>query len=107
MIPLTDFDGTPLNMRKTRKRARVKDHALLRYLERVMDVPVEQIRRKILSDAVIQAMAIGAQSVRLHDHQVVIEGRAVVTILTPTMRVRRRRRKAKWPVAASQQKDQG
>ncbi len=106
MIPVTDFDGAPLNMRKIRKRARVTDHALLRYLERVMDLPIEQIRRQILTDGVVQAMALGAQSVRLQDHHVVLQGRVVVTILAPTMIVRRRRRKAHWPKASCQQKGQ-
>lgn len=96
MIAQTGFEGAPLSLRKTRKRARVSDHALLRYLERVLDVPVEQIRRSILTDGVILGMALGAQSVRAEDHQVVIQGRVVTTVLSPSMIVRRRRRKPKW-----------
>jgi hypothetical protein len=96
MIVQTGFEGTELSLRKTRKRARVSDHALLRYLERVLDVPVEQIRRSILTDGVILGMAMGAQSVRAEDHQVVIQGRVVTTVLAPAMIVRRRRRKPKW-----------
>ncbi len=103
MNTVIDFDGTTVNVRKVRKRARVTDHAVLRYLERVMEVPVEQIRRQILTDGVVLAMALGAQSARLKDHHVVIQGRVVVTILAPTMIVRRRRRKARWPMAGQQE----
>lgn len=100
MIVCGNFDGEVLNLRKVRQRARVSDHALLRYLERVLDLPVEQIRRSILTDGVVMAMALGAQSVRLADHHVVIQGRVVVTVLAPAMIIRRRRRKAKWPKVA-------
>lgn len=103
MNTVIDFDGATVNLRRTRKRARVTDHAVLRYLERVMEVPVEQIRRQILTDGVVLAMALGAQSVRLKDHHVVIQGRVVVTILAPTMAVRRRRRKVRWPMAGQQE----
>jgi hypothetical protein len=97
MIVQTGFDGEPLNLRKVRRRASVTDHALLRYMERVLDIPVEQIRRSILTDAVVLGMAMKALSVRATDHQVVIQGRAVTTILSPDMIVRRRRRKPTWP----------
>ena len=96
----TDFQGRSIDLRKIRNKARVSDHALLRYLERVLGVPVEQIRKTMLSDTVLQAMAMKAPSVRAGDHQLVFgqdHPFTIATVLTPSMRVRRpRRRKARW-----------
>lgn len=103
MTVRTDFQGRPIDLAKIRRQARVSDHALLRYLERVLGVPVEQIRKAILSDTVLQAMAMKAPSVRAGDHQLVFGEHnpfTIATVLTPAMRIRRpRRRKARWLAA--------
>ena len=97
----TDFQGRSVDLRKIRRRAVVTDHALLRHIERVLQIPVEQIREGMLTDNVLLAMAPKAPSVRAHDHQVIFAQDnpfVIVTVLTPSMRVRRpRRRKAQWP----------
>ena len=97
----TDFQGRSVDLRKIRRRAVVTDHALLRHIERVLQIPVEQIREGMLTDNVLLAMALKAPSVRAHDHQVIFAQDnpfVIVTVLTPSMRVRRpRRRKAQWP----------
>lgn len=95
-----DFQGRSIDLAKIRRQARVSDHALLRYIERVLLLPVEKIRADMLTDNVLLAMAMDAPSVRAADHQLVL-GRnhsfTVVTVLTPSMHVRRpRRRKARW-----------
>lgn len=100
MTHRTDFQGRSIDLRKIRRKARVSDHAVLRYLERVMGLPVEKIRAQLLSDAVLQAMALNAPSVRAADHQIVFhqfDQFCVCTVLTSSMRVRRpRRRKPRW-----------
>lgn len=106
MTVRTDFEGGSLDLDKLRDRARVSDHALLRYLERVLDLPVEKIRASMLTDAVLQGMALRAPSVRFDDHQVVFDQFdrfRVVTVLTPSMRVRRpRRKKPRWKALQEQ-----
>lgn len=100
MTVRTGFKGQVIDITEIRKRARVSDHALLRYIERVLGLPVEQIRRSMLSDTVIIAMAMKAPSVRAADHQLVFGEHnpfTVATVLAPEMRIRRsRRRKARW-----------
>lgn len=100
MTVRTDFKGGAINIAEIRKRARVSDHVLLRYIERVLGLPVEQIRRSMLSDTVIIAMAMKAPSVRAADHQLIFGEHnpfTIATVLAPEMRVRRsRRRKARW-----------
>jgi hypothetical protein len=95
-----DFQGRSIDLRQIRNKARVSDHALLRYLERVLGVPVEQIRKTMLSDTVLLAMALKAPSVRAADHQLVFgqdNPFTIATVLAPEMRIRRsRRRKARW-----------
>lgn len=68
MIVRADFQGRPVDLRKVRRRAIVTDHALLRHIERVLQIPVEQIRQGMLTDNVLLAMALKAPSVRAHDH---------------------------------------
>ncbi|PHY20791.1 hypothetical protein [Caulobacter sp. BP25] len=95
-----DFQGRPVDLQKVRARAVVTDHALLRHIERVLLIPVEEIRADMLTDNVLLAMALKAPSVRAHDHQIVFAQDnpfVIVTVLTPSMHVRRsRRRKARW-----------
>ena len=106
MTVRTDFQGRAVDLRKVRRRAVVTDHALLRHIERVLQIPVEQIREGMLTDNVLLAMALKAPSVRAHDHQVVFAQDnpfVIVTVLTPSMRVRRpRRRKPRWQALQEQ-----
>lgn len=91
----TDFKGRSIDLRKLRAQARVTDHAVLRYMERVMGVPVEKIRAALLTDTVVQAMALSAPSVRTANCQIVLSSDdpfTIVTVLTLAAHVRRPRR---------------
>ena len=106
MTVRADFQGRSIDLSKIRPKARVSDHALLRYIERVLLLPVEKIRADMLTDHVLLAMALKAPSVRAADHQLVFADTdpfVITTVLTPSMRVRRpRRRKARWQALQEQ-----
>lgn len=106
MTVRSDFQGRSIDLAKIRHKARVSDHALLRYIERVLLLPVEKIRADMLSDNVLLAMVLKAPSVRAVDHQLVFSDTdpfVITTVLTPSMRVRRpRRRKARWQALQEQ-----
>jgi hypothetical protein len=60
---------------------RITDHALLRYLERVMGFDIEGLRLSLMTPAVELACRTGAKRV-LHDgFEFIIEGGVVVTIV--------------------------
>jgi len=93
-----DFQGRSIDLKPVREKARVSDHALVRYFERVLGLPVEKIRQSLLSDGVLQAMALNAPSVRAHGCQLVLGDHdqfCVVTVLTPSAHVRRPRRRSR------------
>jgi len=81
MIPRSDFTGDKIDLHEVRQQARVTDFALLRYLERVFGLPVEQIRAGMLTDAVLQAMAMSASSVHGAGYKLVIDNFEVVSTL--------------------------
>lgn len=81
MTRRTDFQGHLIDLRKVRGQARVTDHAVLRYLERVEGLDLEAVRNRILSDAVLQAMIMRATSVHGHGFKLVIQDFTVVTTL--------------------------
>jgi hypothetical protein len=60
---------------------RVSDHAVLRYIERVMGVDVEQIRRGLLTPLVRQAMIAGAKQVTIEGVTFVIDNQTLVTVV--------------------------
>lgn len=73
-------------------RPRVTDHALARYIQRVYGVRVTPdhvtyARKALTSDAVENAILHGVNAVQISKCKVVIEGRHVVTVLAPGMRV--------------------
>lgn len=75
-------------------RIRIKDdwqpnitmHALLRYIERVEGVDVDAIKAKMTTQGLRRAIAMGAGSVKVGGYRFIIQGRKVVTVLTPDMR---------------------
>ena len=72
MIERTAFDGTLVDLTAQRRLARITDHALVRWIERVEGRDIEALRRLILSsDALIHAMALKASGVTL-PHQGVV-----------------------------------
>jgi hypothetical protein len=61
--------------------ARVSDHAVLRYLERVKHVDIEAIRRDI-SVSADKAISIGCDTVKMGDGtRLKLKGSTVVTVL--------------------------
>ncbi len=56
-------------------------HAILRYLERVWDIPEKKLLKPFLNDAVRRAIILGAEKVRLPDCTLVLKGNSIVTVL--------------------------
>jgi hypothetical protein len=62
----------------------VSKHAVMRYQQRVADLPAEIVRAILSTPAIVCAANFGAQFVRLSSgHRIVIEEHVVVTILPP------------------------
>lgn len=68
----------------------ISDHALLRYIERVCGVNVEDLKAELLTDAVVMAIKAGASAVKSPVGTMVIKGSTVVTFLDPEMRPKRK-----------------
>lgn len=69
---------------------RVTDHALLRYIERVMEVDVEQLRENILTDNIKNALKAGATGVKVDGICFIAKEGVLVTVLDKTMRPKRK-----------------
>lgn len=63
------------------ERPSVTDHAVLRYLERVMGVDVEAIRDGLLTPEIKQAIRLGAKSVTVQGVTFKVEGPRIVTVI--------------------------
>ncbi len=64
-------------------KARITDHAVLRYLERVRGMDIEAIRAEILTDERRKAIELGASAIKVPEHNFALKvrGGAVVTCL--------------------------
>lgn len=71
----------------TRLRITVTDHAVLRFLERAHNLPVERLRARMAEICATEA-AQGARIVVHHGVQMIIENGRVVTVLRGDMRPR-------------------
>lgn len=60
---------------------RVSDHALLRFIERVMGIDVDAIRDRILSDNIVSAIKAGATAVTVDSVRMVVKDNVVVTVI--------------------------
>lgn len=69
---------------------RVSDHALLRYIERVLEINVEGLRSEILSDNVRAALKSGATGVTVSGVKFVAKDGVIVTTLDASMRPKRK-----------------
>lgn len=73
---------------------RVTDHAVLRYIERVLGFDVDAIRDRIMSKTVRDAIRSHAEAVTIDGYRYAIKAGAVVTIMPaspdPKVRVPRR-----------------
>lgn len=61
-------------------RARVSDHAVIRYLERVWGVDIDGLRKRIERKAQ-PGVDLGACAVNVGDHKFVLDGPVVTTVL--------------------------
>lgn len=61
--------------------AYVSDHAVLRYIERVMLIDVESIRAKLNSPVIDTAMQFGWDTVLMDDCRLKLKGDLVATVL--------------------------
>jgi predicted nuclease with TOPRIM domain len=68
-------------LEEMKAKPRVSDHAVLRYLERKYNFSFEDVREELLTPFVLQAMDIGAESVRMNGGSLKLKGRTVVTYL--------------------------
>ncbi len=59
----------------------ISDHALLRYIERVCGVSIEELKAELLTDTVVLAIKSGATAVRSPAGTMVIRGNTVVTFM--------------------------
>lgn len=84
---MTMFKTRLVNVRiKDGWKPKITDHALVRFLERVYGVDVEQVRATMQTDAVRKAVVFGSHSVKTIDGTLIIKGGAVVTFLDKDMR---------------------
>jgi hypothetical protein len=63
------------------KAVTVSDHALVRYLERAMGFNLNQIRDKMLSDTVRDAIEAGASGVSIDNVKFVVKDKTIITTL--------------------------
>lgn len=68
---------------------KISDHALLRYIERILGVDVDAMRSEIMSDAVKSALRAGASGVTVNGVKMVAKDGVIVTVLSEDMRPKR------------------
>ncbi len=79
---------------KPASEPKVSDHALLRYIERIMEIDIEAIRASILTDAVKGALNACATGVTVNGVKFVSNGeRVLVTVLSEGMRPKKKTRR--------------
>jgi hypothetical protein len=73
-----DLYGSPLRKQDTcypqrcRNDPRVPDHAIARYIERRLNVLLDQVRQEIRNDRVLAAIEGGTEFVQLGEHWLVL-----------------------------------
>lgn len=70
-----------LNRRQTPEAPRVTKHALLRFLERITEIRIEEIEAMILSPENLAAIEAGATRITANGITLVIKDKQVVTVL--------------------------
>ncbi len=78
-----DLQGQPIDLAAALAQARVTDHAILRYLERIEGRNIDALRQAFLSPAVLQGMALDANCVVLPNlgAKLVLRGYAITTVV--------------------------
>ncbi len=76
--------------------ARVSDHALVRYLERVKGFDMAALRAEILTPGVVAAIEAGARTIKLGDVKFPVNDGVICTVLANSQRAKRRDRKQRF-----------
>lgn len=77
-----------VSLQRIGQEPRVSDHALLRYLERVMGFDLDQLREKILSNGTKEAIEAGALRVSKDGcHLLVSKEGCITTVLEQNMKI--------------------
>lgn len=63
------------------KKPNVTDHALLRFLERKLEINLDVARSGLLTDDVISAMRVGCKSIKKDGMEIKLQGSTVTTII--------------------------
>lgn len=74
-------DEIKAQIQALKKAPRVSDHAVLRFLERKHGFDFETVRKSLLTPAVIQAMSVGAEGVRIEGGTLKISDKCVTTFI--------------------------
>lgn len=69
---------------------RISDHALLRYMERVMGVDVDAVRSEILNEKIKAALKMGATAVTVNGVKMIAKEGTIVTVLSEEMKPKRK-----------------
>ena len=72
--------GLAESLDEPNKKPTVSEHAVVRYMERVMGFDIESLREKILTPTVMDAMKCGATKVKADNMTVWIKGNEITTI---------------------------
>lgn len=59
----------------------ISDHALLRFIERIVDVDLDDLRAKLLTQGVRHAILAGATAIDVEGVKFVVKNRTIVTTL--------------------------
>jgi hypothetical protein len=61
----------------------ISDHALLRFIERILGIDVDALRGRILTQGVVAAIKAGASAVEVEGVKFVVKRGVIVTTLAP------------------------
>ena len=75
-----DFTGQPIDLAEQRRKAVVSDRAIVRFMERAGSYPVENVRARILSEPVLQGLALGASRVTHDGLTFILDNGRVVSV---------------------------
>ncbi len=82
---LQELRNTILNLQKelTTKNSSigVSDHAVLRYLERKFNLDIESIRAEILTPTILDAINMGANSVKVNGMTFKVSNKTITTVI--------------------------
>lgn len=68
-------------MKPSKLRKHVTDHAIVRYVERVHGIDLDEIREAILADGVYDAVCAGVSGIKKDGVEYVLADRRVVTVI--------------------------